>query len=330
MTERIIKHYDHPVEFHKSLPGATRIVIMKRDDDGDDDGFTPAVATTAKPINRKPKVRREIDDDDVIIPAEKGNNMSDIDRGPFYKMLDRQALARQQQTGESYAVAFTKIYEAPENRAIRDAATNEHLAQGHDAMFGYGLSAIPVAKAAPAYDPLAKAADLAEHLGPAHARLHSLAIDHMRAHDGMSYQQAYAYLYGKPENAGLREKIKNEHMRATISGFDDDGLDKAAALPMDPPQDDVIPGSARQELHQLVVERMKRSPILTYERSFVAEYLAPANRSLKARYDQESVAHMRSFTPARSFPSYGHPGDTRGGGRVGRTMGREGRGGQDF
>jgi hypothetical protein len=38
----------------------------------------------------------------------------------------------------------------------------------------------------------------------------------MRARAGMSYEAAYAYLYGKAENAPLRNAIKSEHMRATM------------------------------------------------------------------------------------------------------------------
>ena len=70
MTNRIIK-YSSPVPFHKAMPGATSVVIWKRDDE-----FTPAVATTAKPKNpTKPKVRNArnvaIDDDDgFIVPKE--------------------------------------------------------------------------------------------------------------------------------------------------------------------------------------------------------------------------------------------------------------------
>jgi hypothetical protein len=37
----IKKHYDPPVEFHKAMPGAKSIVIMKRYDDGVPEGFTP-------------------------------------------------------------------------------------------------------------------------------------------------------------------------------------------------------------------------------------------------------------------------------------------------
>jgi hypothetical protein len=305
-------HYSEPVEFHKALPGAKSIVIWKR---VDDDGYTPAVATTAKPKNpTKPKsrlARNVAIDDEIGEPSEakKGITMTDYDydtsRGPWHAMIDRQALARQAQTGETYQKAYTECYCDPRNASIVNELKYEHLAKSHDVMFGTQLSSIPVAKAAPAYDPLRKAAELAEHLGPAHAKLHSLAVDHQRAHGGMSYQQAYSHLYAKPENVGLRNAIKAEHMQATMSGLGQ-GVDKAA--PMDPPQD-YAHGEANQELHELVVTRMKREPNLSYERAFVREYLAPANRSLKQRYDAESDAHMRRLAPVPAFPPYGHPGD---------------------
>jgi hypothetical protein len=45
-------HYSEPVEFHKSMPGSTSIVIWKRD------GYTPAISRTAKPDKpTKPKSR---------------------------------------------------------------------------------------------------------------------------------------------------------------------------------------------------------------------------------------------------------------------------------
>jgi hypothetical protein len=132
-------------------------------------------------------------------------------------MLDRQARARQAITGESYAKAFTEVYTAPENIAIKDGAQYDHLAKAHDLQYGTRLSLIPkVEKAAP-YDPLAKAAEIAENFGPAHAKLHSMAVDHQRSHVGMSYESAYAHLYSRMENAPLREKIKAEHLRASMA-----------------------------------------------------------------------------------------------------------------
>jgi hypothetical protein len=221
---------------------------------------------------------------------------------PFYKMIDRQALARQQQTGESYAVAFTKCYEDPTNKVIVDNLKYEDQARSHDAIFGSRFSAIPAAKTAP-YDPLQKSAEIAEQFGPAHAKLHSMAVDHQRAHSGMSYEQAYSHLYSRMENAPLRDAIKAEHMRASMAGLGDGELGKAAA-PMDAVQDYVSPGAATAELERLVVTRMKNNPKLSYQQSFTQEYLAPANRSLKDRYDQEGILRAQAREPAKPFPAY--------------------------
>jgi hypothetical protein len=123
----------------------------------------------------------------------------------------------------------------------------------------------------------------------------------------MSYQQAYSYLYGKMENAPLREKIKTEHLRASMAAVQDQGeLGKAA--PADPKQDDISPGSADLELHSLVVARMKREPGLSYERAFTREYLHPDNRSLKDRVTAEGILRMQAMAPAKPFPAYTAPG----------------------
>jgi hypothetical protein len=170
----------------------------------------------------------------------------DTSRGPWHAMLDKQARARQAITGSTFEKAYTECYCDPRNSAIVNELKYEHLAQGEDAISGTRLSSIPLAKAAPAYDPLRKAAEIAESYGPAHAKLHSMTIDHQRAHAGQSYASAYAYLYTQPQNTGLREKVKAEHLKATMSGYADQGLDKAA--PADPAQDDDSPGYAHIEM----------------------------------------------------------------------------------
>src|SRR4030088_675822 len=93
--------------------------------------------------------------------------------------------SRQAITGESYAKAFTETYCDPKNAAIRDRSKYDDLAKAFDSVYGTSKSLVKTAKAAPPYDPIRKAA---EHLGPNHAPLHSLAVDHMRAHSGMSYE----------------------------------------------------------------------------------------------------------------------------------------------
>jgi hypothetical protein len=209
------------------------------------------VSRTEKPRKPKPKSRFDDDYDGVdqegYIPSMKANFKRVTD--PFYKMLDRQALALQQQTGLSYASAFTKVYTDPSNKSIVDQARLEHLASGEDAICGTELATISIGKVAPP----------------------------------------------------------------------------------DETEDYVDPGTAEYELHRLTVNRMKLEPNLSYQQSFTREYLAPGNRSLKQRYDQESNARMRGFAgPVKPFPNYGNPGDVRGGGRVGHTVGREGKGGEDY
>jgi hypothetical protein len=219
MTGRVVK-YSEPVPFHKAMPGAESVVIWKRVD-----GFTPAVARIAKPKTpTKAKVRLAgnvaIDDEDgEVAEAKKGTTMTDYDisRGPYHAILDKMALARQAQTGESYAKAFTEVYTDPANVTLRDGAQYDHIAKSMDSIYGTSKSLVPVEKAASPLDPLQKAAEMAEFLGPAHAKIHSLAIDHQRAHSGMSYQQAYSHLYSRPENEALRNAIKAEHMRATMA-----------------------------------------------------------------------------------------------------------------
>jgi hypothetical protein len=229
----------------------------------------------------------------------------DTSRGPYHAMLDKMARARQAVTCESYAKAFTETYCYPANAAIRDGSKYDDLAKAFDGVYGTAKSLIPAAKAA-SYDPLRKAADMAEHLGPAHAKLHSMAVDHQRAHSGMTYEQAYSHLYSRPENAPLRNAIKDEHMRATMAGLGGGEVGKAA--PPDAVQDDVSPGSAHDDLNDLVMTRMKNEPKLSYQQAFTREYLHPDNRSLKSRVDAESILHAQRLAPAPPFPPYTAPG----------------------
>ena len=54
-------------------------------------------------------------------------------------------------------------------------------------------------------------------LGPAHARLHSQAVDHQRANPRLSYEAAYSRMYTHPENASLRAEINREHLAASMA-----------------------------------------------------------------------------------------------------------------
>jgi hypothetical protein len=186
--------------------------------------------TNARKTPTKAKVRlarhTSIDDEDGFISkSTKGMTMADYDisRGPYHAILDKMALARQAQTGESYAKAYTEIYTDPSNAALRDGVRYDELARAFDSSHGTAKSLIPVTKAAAPDDPLQKAADVAEFLGPAHARMHSMAVDHQRANPRLSYEAAYSRMYTHPENVGLRAEINREHLGASMAAVHGDG-----------------------------------------------------------------------------------------------------------
>ena len=137
--------------------------------------------------------------------------------------------------------------------------------------------------------------EAARLLGPAHAKMHSQAIDHQRANPRLSYEAAYSRMYTHPENASLRAEINREHLGASMAAVHGHGeLGKAAAP--DPSQDYVSPspGPAHDELDRLVKTRMKSDPKLSYQQAFTREYLLPANRSLKDRVDSEGILRAQA------------------------------------
>jgi hypothetical protein len=165
MTGRVVK-YSEPVPFHKAMPGAESVVIWKR---------VPHVhvAKPKRPVKPQVRFAKPDEDDDEMTRIGKADTMTqavDISRGPYQAILDKMALARQAQTGESYAKAFTEVYTDPANVMLRDGAQYDHLAKSMDAIYGTTKSLVPVEKAAPPPDPLQKAAEVAEFLGPAHAQ----------------------------------------------------------------------------------------------------------------------------------------------------------------
>jgi len=78
------------------------------------------------------------------------------------------------------------------------------------------LRAAPGPEVKPAPPEKLHAEDDQFHGKPAHALLHSLAVDHAKAHS-MSYSRAYAHLYGKPEHVALRDQIRREHLAQTMA-----------------------------------------------------------------------------------------------------------------
>jgi hypothetical protein len=199
MTERII-HYSEPVEFHKALPGAKSVVIMKRDERTDK-------PKNPKGMNRLARPDPIDEDDDVVIPStSKGNNMTSYDydtsRGPYHAILDKMARARQAITGESYAKAFTETYTDPKNIAIKDGAKYDDLAKAFDAVHGTAHSLV---KAAPPDPPQDKVSP-----GPAHDALNDLIMARMKADPALSYERAFTNEYTHPANRSLKQRVDAE------------------------------------------------------------------------------------------------------------------------
>ena len=112
-----------------------------------DNGGVPQVRLAKPKTPTKAKVRLAgnvaIDDEDGFIPeAKKGITMADYDtsRGPYHAILDKMALARQAQTGESYAKACTECYAGPKNALIRDGVKYDELARAFDSSHGTAKS----------------------------------------------------------------------------------------------------------------------------------------------------------------------------------------------
>jgi hypothetical protein len=130
------------------------------------------------------------------------NSGADVKKALADATLEAQAHSRAAVTGETYAKAYSEIYCSPENIALRKGT---------------------VGKAAPP-DPKQDFVERAvEDRGPAHSKLHEMALEHSRTH-GLSYQQSYTRLFTSPENVALRAGIAAEAGIRTLT------LEEAKAL----------------------------------------------------------------------------------------------------
>jgi len=104
--------------------------------------------------------------------------------------------------GESHQQAFAKT--------ITEDATGALLYQA--------MKIAPGSEVKPAPQPAPPSPEAAANLlGPAHAKMHSQAVDHQRANPRLSYESAYSRMYTAPENAGLRAEINREHLGASMA-----------------------------------------------------------------------------------------------------------------
>src|ERR1700719_4645314 len=148
-----------------------------------------------------------------------------LEKDAFYDAIVKRAEALRAD-GESPQQAFSKT--------ITDDPTGRLLYQA--------MKIAPGQEVKPAPQPAPPSPEAAANLlGPAHAKMHSQAVDHQRAYPRLSYEAAYSRMYTHPDNARLSAKINREHLGASMAAVDAHGLGKAVAPP-DPSRDYVSPG----------------------------------------------------------------------------------------
>jgi hypothetical protein len=198
MAGRITKYSD-PVPFHKTM-GTHKLVIMKRIDD---DGAAGA-GNTNKGTMSMTDFEKIIRDHEVLVldfaKRQVEGERTGLEKHDYFAAIEGRA-AKLRADGESPQQAFTKT--------ITDDPTGQML---YKAMkIAPGSEVKPEPQPAP---PSPEAA--AKLLGPAHAKIHSQAVDHQRANPRLSYEAAYSRMYTHADNAGLRAEINREHLAASM------------------------------------------------------------------------------------------------------------------
>jgi hypothetical protein len=124
-----------------------------------------------------------------------------IEKHDFYDAIVKRAEALRA-GGESPQQAFSKV--------ITEDETGRLLFQAMK--IAPGAEVKPAPQAAPP-----SPEEAARLLGPAHAKMHSQAIDHQRANPRLSYESAYSRMYTHSDNASLRAEINREHLAASMA-----------------------------------------------------------------------------------------------------------------
>ena len=150
------------------------------------------------------KAISEFGETETLARLKKGIEAGALDGVQKYEIMDAiQGRADSiRRDGESDAQAFTRAIVEDEIgkvlfKAMQRAPGPDHVPQ--------------VEKSAKPSTP--------QHIGPAHAKLHSMAVDHQRAHPGQSYAYSHSYIYSHPDNSALRAQVRDEHLAAAMAGI---------------------------------------------------------------------------------------------------------------
>jgi hypothetical protein len=199
MAGRITKYSD-PVPFHKTM-GTHKLVLMKRIDVDDAAG----VVNTNKGTTAMADFEKIIRDHEILVldfaKRQVDGERTGLEKHDCLAAIEGRA-AKLRTDGESKEQSFTKtIVEDEIGRLLYKA-----------------LKSAPGAEVKPAPQPATPSPEeAAKLLGPAHARMHSQAVDHQRANPRLSYEAAYSRMYTHADNAGLRAEINREHLGASMA-----------------------------------------------------------------------------------------------------------------
>jgi hypothetical protein len=203
-----ITKYSEPVPFHKTM-GTRKVVLMKRVDDDDTSSEVPTKSNTLRGNTNKGTVS--------MMDFEK------IIRDHESLVLD---FAKRQVEGERTGLEKHDYLAAIEGRAAKLRADGESKEQSFTKtivedeigkLLYKALKRAPGSEVKPAPQPAPPGPEAAANLlGPAHAKMHSQAVDHQRANPRLSYEAAYSRMYTHADNAGLRAEINREHLAASM------------------------------------------------------------------------------------------------------------------
>jgi hypothetical protein len=169
-------------------------------------------------------------------------------------------------------------------------------------------------KAAPGTEvraPVEKTDDGPVHIGPAHAKMHSLAIDRQRERP-IGYAAAYSEVYNHGTNAALRRKVQAEHLEHQLSMMAGSGgvsgsLSITEAQNLEPTRSFSTAGqysrdiaakpavksaTAEAELERLARKYHAEHADKSYEQSFYKILTAPEHRALARRAQDERIAAL--------------------------------------
>jgi hypothetical protein len=174
---------------------------------------------------------------------------------------------------------------------------------GGDSVASELYRACKVAPGAEVRAPVEKADDGPSFPGPAHAKMHSLAIDRQRERP-ISYAAAYSEVYSHANNATLRAAVQREHLQHALVGIHggvDHTLSIQEARGKEPVKDftrtgdygrDIARKSAESELEKLAHDFHAKHPEKSYESAFTKILTAPENRVLAKRAQQERLVAL--------------------------------------